>query len=85
MKTANELALEYYEKTPMERLHTTLQDYVYDYQKEKIDEMKKQLSDMQRNLQSVSNDEIRPRHYEYDRGWLDCSITVLRDLEELLK
>jgi len=31
MKTANELAIEYWSKTPMERLHSTLQDYVYDY------------------------------------------------------
>lgn len=31
MKTASELAIEYWNKTPMERLHSTLQDYVYDY------------------------------------------------------
>lgn len=36
MKTANELAQEYFAKTPMERAHTTLQDYVFDYQQEKI-------------------------------------------------
>lgn len=38
MKTANELAQEYFAKTPMERLHMTLQDYIYDYQQERIDE-----------------------------------------------
>lgn len=43
MKTANELAQEYYAKTPMERLHTTLQDYVYDYQQEIIDNLNTQL------------------------------------------
>ena len=31
MKTANELAIEYWNKPPIERMHTTLQDYVYDY------------------------------------------------------
>ncbi|WNA15534.1 hypothetical protein [Acinetobacter phage HFM1] len=44
MKTANELAQEYFAKSPMERLHTTLQDYVYDYQKTKIDGIKILLS-----------------------------------------
>ena len=39
MKTANELAQEYFAKTPMERLHTTLQDYVYDYQQRKINDV----------------------------------------------
>lgn len=36
MKTANELAQEYFAKTPMERLHTTLQDYVYDYMQKQL-------------------------------------------------
>ncbi len=31
MKTANELALEYWNKSPMERMHSTLQNFVYDY------------------------------------------------------
>lgn len=39
MKTANELAQEYYAKTPMERLHTTLHDYVFDYQQRKINDV----------------------------------------------
>jgi len=31
MKKASELAIEYWNKPPMDRMHTTLQDYVYDY------------------------------------------------------
>lgn len=31
MKTASELALEYWNKPPIERVNNTLQDYVYDY------------------------------------------------------
>lgn len=60
-------------------------EQAWDYKQDKIDEMKKQVNDIKRKLQSVGNDEIRPRHSEYDRGWFDCSITVLRDLEEMLK
>ena len=31
MKTASDLALEYWNKTPIERVNNTLQDYIYDY------------------------------------------------------
>lgn len=44
MKTANELAQEYFAKTPIERVNTTVQDYVYDYQQAKIDQLKRILS-----------------------------------------
>jgi hypothetical protein len=37
MKTASELATEYWNKPPIERVNTTVQDYVFDYQQKKID------------------------------------------------
>lgn len=57
----------------------------WNHQQAKINEIKKQLEAMQRKLKSISIDEIRPQHSEYDRGWMDCSITILKDLEEILK
>ena len=60
-------------------------EQVWNHQQAKIDAMKKQLIDMQRKLNSVSLDEIRPRHSEYDYGWRDCSKTILDDLKEILK
>lgn len=36
LKTASELALEYWAKPPIERVNNTLQDYVYDYMMNKI-------------------------------------------------
>ena len=60
-------------------------DGAWDYQQDRIDAVKKQLLDMQKKLESIKIDDIRPRHSEYDHGWRDCAITVLSDLEELLK
>lgn len=37
-KTANELVTEYFNKPPQERINTTIQDYVFNYQQAKIDE-----------------------------------------------
>lgn len=31
MKTASELAIEYWNKPPIERVNNTLQDYIYEY------------------------------------------------------
>lgn len=57
----------------------------WNYQQDKIDAIKKQLAGMQQKLESIKIDDIRPRHSEYDYGWRDCAITVLSDLDELLK
>lgn len=36
LKTASELALEYWNKPPIERVNNTLQNYVYDYMLSKL-------------------------------------------------
>lgn len=36
-KTASELATEYWNKPPKDRINNTVQDYVFDYQQAKID------------------------------------------------
>lgn len=43
MKTANELSTEYWNKPPSDRINTTVQDYVFDYQQEIIDGLKNNL------------------------------------------
>jgi hypothetical protein len=40
MKTATELFHEYYAKPPKDRINTTIQDYVYDYMLDQINEIK---------------------------------------------
>lgn len=39
VKTATDLFHEYYAKPPIERVNTTLQDYVHNYHKQKADEL----------------------------------------------
>lgn len=43
MKTASELALEYWNKSPMERMHSTLQNYVYDYMNNQNEHLRTQV------------------------------------------
>lgn len=46
MKTANELVQEYFAIPAIERVNTTLQDYVYDYHQAKLDEIKRIVRDI---------------------------------------
>lgn len=46
MKTASELALEYWNKPPIERVNNTLQDYVYDYMLNHIQEQQKKIDEL---------------------------------------
>lgn len=32
------------------------------------------------NLNNIKASEFRPHHYDYDKGWRDCAVTVLNDL-----
>lgn len=43
MKTASELAQEYWDKPPIERVNNTLQDYVFDYKQAEIDSLQQEL------------------------------------------
>lgn len=42
-KTATELFIEYYALKPAERINSTVQDYVFNHQQERIDELQRQL------------------------------------------
>lgn len=33
------------------------------------------------NLNNIKASEFRPHHYDYDKGWRDCAVTVLNDLK----
>lgn len=55
VKTASELAVEYWDKPPIERINNTVQDYVYDYQQKRINELRKS---MRMALISVQDGEV---------------------------
>ena len=62
-----------------------LAEKAWNHQQEKIDSIENKLIEINKRLENIKNDEIRPRHNEYDLGWRDCASTILSDLQELLK
>lgn len=92
MKTANELAQEYFAKPPIERVNTTVQDYVFDYQQRIIDEHKSQVSLFKLKLDerhSWNKEKMRVNSVSmanhYHNGAMDVLECVMDDVEELLK
>lgn len=51
MKTASQLFTEYYDKPPQDRINSTVQDYVFNYQQSIIDEQNKRIEELNRKLQ----------------------------------
>ena len=33
------------------------------------------------NLNNIKASEFRSHHYDYDKGWRDCAVTILNDLK----
>lgn len=69
-KTVSELAIEYWNKPPQERINNTIQDYVFDYQQSIIDELNAKINYALEFTENV-----------HDENWQGC----IADITEALK